>query len=138
MKVEVNHLADLTQAAQKLAAFAADEKIFIFTGEMGAGKTTFIKEFCSCLGVNDVVSSPTYAIVNEYIGDNGTVYHFDFYRIKNIHEAYDLGYEEYFYSGNVCLIEWPEKVADLLPEHFIKVQISVLDKDQRILQFSKV
>lgn len=138
MDIEVNNLSDLPNVARQLLDFAGNEKVFIFEGEMGAGKTTFIKNFCSYLGVKDVVSSPTYSIVNEYVGANGAVYHFDFYRIKDIHEAYDLGYEEYFYGGGICLIEWPERVEALLPENYIKVGISVVDENRRLFSFGKV
>ncbi|MCX2493638.1 tRNA (adenosine(37)-N6)-threonylcarbamoyltransferase complex ATPase subunit type 1 TsaE [Pedobacter sp. PF22-3] len=138
MDIEVNSLADLPVVAQQLSAFANGQKVFIFEGDMGAGKTTFIKKFCKHLGVVDVVSSPTYSIVNEYERPSGSVFHFDFYRIKDIHEAYDLGYEEYFYGGGICLIEWPERVEELLPESFIKVEISVLDENRRLFKFSKV
>jgi len=138
MDIEVNSLAELPAVAQQLSDFAGDQKVFIFEGDMGAGKTTFIKTFCTALGVTDVVSSPTYAIVNEYDSPNGSVFHFDFYRIKDIHEAYDLGYEEYFYGGGICLIEWPERVEELLPECFIKVEISVLDENRRLFRLSKV
>lgn len=136
MKIQVNSLADLPEVAEKLLAFAGNEKIFLFNGEMGAGKTTFIKTFCKVLGIDDAVSSPTYSIVNEYEAKNGPVYHFDFYRIKNIQEAYDLGYEEYFYGGGICLIEWPERVEELLPESYIKVEISIIDVSERIFEFS--
>ncbi|WP_421945668.1 tRNA (adenosine(37)-N6)-threonylcarbamoyltransferase complex ATPase subunit type 1 TsaE [Pedobacter sp.] len=137
MELTVNSLADLPKTAQQLLDFAGDEKIFIFNGDMGAGKTTFIKTFCAVLGVADVVSSPTYSIVNEYVSPKGSVYHFDFYRIKNIQEAYDLGYEEYFYGGGICLIEWPELVTELLPDNLIRVDISIIDDNQRIFRFSK-
>ena len=136
MKIQVNSLAELPKVADKLLAFAGNEKIFLFDGEMGAGKTTFIKFFCKVLGIEDAVSSPTYSIVNEYEAKNGPVYHFDFYRIKNIQEAYDLGYEEYFYGGGICLIEWPERIEELLPENYIKVEISIIDESERIFEFS--
>lgn len=138
MDIEVNSLADLPVAAKQLSDFASGQKVFIFEGDMGAGKTTFIKNFCKHLGVVDVVSSPTYSIVNEYESPRGSVFHFDFYRIKDLHEAYDLGYEEYFYGGDICLIEWPERVEELLPESFIKVEINVLDENRRLFRFSKV
>jgi tRNA threonylcarbamoyladenosine biosynthesis protein TsaE len=104
---------------------------------MGAGKTTFIKSICEELGVRDVVNSPTFSIVNEYVAAGSAIYHFDFYRIKNIQEAYDIGYEEYFYSGNICLIEWPERVAEILPDRYIKVAIRVLSPERRAFSFSK-
>jgi len=138
MEITVNGLSDLPQVAKQLLTFAGKEKVFIFEGEMGAGKTTFIKQFCTCLGVEDVVSSPTYSIVNEYVSPNGSIYHFDFYRIKDIREAYDLGYEEYFYGGAICLIEWPERVAGLLPENYIKVEIIVVDENERLFSLCKV
>ncbi|SDG87008.1 tRNA threonylcarbamoyladenosine biosynthesis protein TsaE [Pedobacter terrae] len=138
MDIEVHSLAHLPVVAKQLSDFAGDQKVFIFEGDMGAGKTTFIKTFCAALGVADVVSSPTYSIVNEYESPNGSVFHFDFYRIKDIREAYDLGYEEYFYGGGICLIEWPERVEELLPENFVKVEINVLDENRRVFRFSKV
>jgi len=138
MDIEVNSLADLPVVAQQLSDFAGSEKVFIFEGDMGAGKTTFIKNFCKHLGIADVVSSATYSIVNEYESPNGPVFHFDFYRIKDIREAYDLGYEEYFYGGGTCLIEWPERIAELLPENYIKVEINVLDENRRLFKLSKV
>ena len=138
MEIAVNDLSNLPTAAEALLAFAEAAKIFIFDGDMGAGKTTFIKSFCLALGVTDVVSSPTYSIVNEYESASGPVYHFDFYRIKDIQEAYDLGYEEYFYGGGICLIEWPERVTELLPDHLVKVEISIVDENRRVFNFSKV
>nr|WP_293310781.1 tRNA (adenosine(37)-N6)-threonylcarbamoyltransferase complex ATPase subunit type 1 TsaE [Pedobacter sp. UBA5917] len=138
MDIVVNSLADLPVVAQQLSDFAGTEKVFIFEGDMGAGKTTFIKTFCAALGVTDVVSSPTYSIVNEYESPNGSVFHFDFYRMKDIREAYDLGYEEYFYGGGICLIEWPERVEELLPENYIRVEINVEDENRRLFHISKV
>ena len=138
MEIAVNDLSNLPTAAEALLAFSGAAKIFIFDGDMGAGKTTFIKSFCRALGVTDVVSSPTYSIVNEYESAGGPVYHFDFYRIKDIQEAYDLGYEEYFYGRGICLIEWPERVDELLPDHLVKVEISIVDENRRVFNFSKV
>ena len=101
-----------------------EERFFAFFGKMGVGKTTLIKEMCAALGVEDVVCSPTFAIVNEYSTAEGEpVYHFDFYRLKNMAEAYDIGYEEYFYSGCYCFTEWTEKVEELLPERYVRVEI---------------
>jgi len=137
MNLEVNSLTELNSVAKALFNFAEEEKVFIFEGEMGAGKTTFIKALCAELGVEDVVSSPTFSLVNEYAAGNSTVYHFDFYRIRDIREAYDIGYEEYFYSGHICLIEWPERVEEILPEQHIKVEIRVLSPGQRAFTFSK-
>jgi len=136
MKIEINQLSDLKGAAISLLNFSENNTIFIFEGEMGAGKTTFIKAICAQLDIDDLVSSPTFSIVNEYKAQTGNiVYHFDFYRIKNLIEAYDIGYEEYFYSGNICLIEWPEKIEELLPEKYVKVKIEVTGIDQRTLIF---
>ena len=104
-----------------------DDRFFAFFGKMGVGKTTLIKELCNVLGVEDVVCSPTFAIVNEYSRPLTTttepVYHFDFYRLKSVAEAYDIGYEEYFYSGNYCFTEWTEKIEELLPERYVRVEI---------------
>ena len=136
MKIEINQLSDLKEAAISLLNFSEKNRIFIFEGEMGAGKTTFIKAICAQLGIEDTVSSPTFSIVNEYIARTGNiVYHFDFYRIKNLNEAYDIGYEEYFYSGNICFIEWPEKIEELLPDKYVRVKIEVTGIDQRALIF---
>lgn len=138
MEIKITALADLKQAASALLQFAEEEKVFIFEGDMGAGKTTFIKSICAELGVSTVVTSPTFSIVNEYQGNQQTIYHFDFYRIKSLQEAYDIGYEEYFYSDNICLIEWPEKVAELLPHAYIKVSISAINQSERLLSFTKI
>jgi tRNA threonylcarbamoyladenosine biosynthesis protein TsaE len=136
--VSINNPSELKFVADQLLSFAGDGKFFIFEGEMAAGKTTLIKEFCAALGVTEVVSSPTFSIVNEYDGPNGPIYHFDFYRLKNLQEAYDIGYEEYFYSGNYCLVEWPTKVEELLPEAFIKVEIEITGETERLFRFYSV
>ena len=127
-------------ARQFINANALQEKglVIAFYGKMGAGKTTFIKALCEELGVEDVITSPTFAIVNEYslpLGGRleGTLYHFDFYRIKKIEEVYDMGYEDYFYSGNLCLIEWPELIEDLLPEDALRVTIEEQPDGSRII-----
>jgi tRNA threonylcarbamoyladenosine biosynthesis protein TsaE len=138
MKIVAENLSDLPLVASQLLDFVGTQKFIVFNGEMGAGKTTFIKILCKALGVNDVVSSPTYSIVNEYVGKNSPVYHFDFYRIKNIQEAYDLGYEEYFYSNGICLIEWPERIEELLPDHYIQVDISIVSEQGRIFECTKI
>jgi tRNA threonylcarbamoyladenosine biosynthesis protein TsaE len=138
MNIEINSQEDLKSAAVQLLEFAGDEKIFLFEGDMGAGKTTFIKVICEALGVSDLVSSPTFSIVNEYLAGTSKIYHFDFYRIKNIQEAYDIGYEEYFYSGDLCLVEWPERIAALLPEHHLKVDIQVTGPEQRMISLSRI
>ncbi len=138
MNIKINHLDELNKAAEALLSFAGNEKIFAFEGEMGAGKTTFIKVLCEELGVKDVVNSPTFSIVNEYAAADQVIYHFDFYRIKNLQEVFDIGYEEYFYSGNICLIEWPERIRELLPDHYVEVGITALSADKREFSFIKI
>ena len=124
MKRTFDSIAALPQVAQELLATFADERFFAFFGKMGVGKTTLIKEICHQLGVEDNVCSPTFAIINSYSTATGEpVYHFDFYRLKNLDEAYDIGYEEYFYSGNWVFTEWTEKVEELLPNHYVRVEI---------------
>lgn len=129
---------DIKQVAKLLISAVENHKILLFYGEMGAGKTTFIKAFCTALGVEDTVSSPTFSIVNEYHYPAGIIYHFDFYRLKNQTEALDLGLEEYLYSGEYCLIEWPEKISDLLPENYLQINIEVQPGQQRKLTISKI
>ncbi len=123
---------DIQQAAAQFVQAMGAATVFAFYGKMGAGKTTFIKAVCRELGVEDTVNSPTFAIVNEYEDAAGEpVYHFDFYRIKRLAEAYDMGCDEYFYSGHPCFIEWPELIEDILPEETVKVTISVLPDGSR-------
>ena len=111
-------------------------KIDLITGFLGSGKTTFIKAICEELGVDDVITSPTFAIVNEYTAGNGDpIYHFDFYRIKKIDEVYDMGYEDYFYGGNLCFLEWPELIEDLLPEDVTRVHIHTEEDGSRTVEF---
>ena len=131
-------VSDLSAIAQKLLNFVGDDRIFLFHGEMGAGKTTFIKALCAELGVDGPVSSPTFAIVNEYAGTKHRIYHFDFYRLKTQTEALDMGCEEYFYSGDYCFIEWPDKIPDMLPSHYISVNINVLNDNMRKISFEKI
>ncbi|OIP01948.1 MAG: tRNA (adenosine(37)-N6)-threonylcarbamoyltransferase complex ATPase subunit type 1 TsaE [Bacteroidetes bacterium CG2_30_32_10] len=123
--IECKTILDIDFAAQKVFnTFNATNRIFAFYGLMGVGKTTFIKAICKYMGVKDIVNSPTFAIVNEYKANQyGKIYHFDFYRIKTIAEVYDMGYEDYFYSRNYCFIEWPEKIAPLLPKDFVSLTI---------------
>ncbi|WP_158825798.1 tRNA (adenosine(37)-N6)-threonylcarbamoyltransferase complex ATPase subunit type 1 TsaE [Mucilaginibacter lacusdianchii] len=134
----VNLPVELADTAQNLLDFAGNQKIFLFYGDMGAGKTTFIKALCERLGITDDVTSPTFSIVNEYIGTSAKIYHFDFYRLKNQNEALDMGYEEYFYSDAYCFIEWPEKIPDLLPEHYTKISIQVLNASSRRFVFENI
>jgi len=128
----------LRSVASAILEYAANNKIFLFYGDMGAGKTTLIKSLCASLGSTDVVTSPTFSIVNEYIGAKDKIYHFDFYRLKNQAEALDLGYEEYFYSGAYCFIEWPEKIPDLLPAHYVRVDVKVLNDGSRQIMIEKI
>lgn len=134
MKVEIHSIEQLPEVARKLLGEFPDDRFFAFFGKMGVGKTTLIKEICAELGVNDNVCSPTFAIVNEYTDGAGEpVYHFDFYRMKSVAEAYDIGYEEYFYSGFYCFTEWTEKVEELLPERYVRVDIEE-ENGNRILK----
>jgi tRNA threonylcarbamoyladenosine biosynthesis protein TsaE len=131
-------LSELPAVSIQLLSQAGTEKIFLFHGDMGAGKTTFIKSLCEALGVKEAVTSPTFSIVNEYRGEHIKIYHFDFYRLKTQTEALDMGAEEYFYSGNYCFIEWPEKVPDMLPLHYINVSLKVLNDDSREITVEKI
>jgi len=132
MLLSASGLDDLPQVARTLVSVLPQAKVIAFHGNMGAGKTTLIKALCNVFGVKNVVNSPTFALVNEYGTDSGkTIYHFDFYRIERIEEVYDLGYEEYFYSNRLCLIEWPEKIMPLLPSDTVHIYINVLDNGTR-------
>ncbi len=135
METIIPSLDGLQAAAREFVNNMGDHTVFAFYGKMGAGKTTFIKAICRELGITDVVNSPTFSIVNEYRADETgeLVYHFDFYRIKKLEEVYDMGYEDYFYSGAVCLIEWPELIEELLPGDAVKVCIEELPDGQRRL-----
>jgi len=125
---KVSSLEELPALAEKIIDFSKERRILAFYGEMGAGKTTLINQMLKSLGVEDLGSSPTFSLVNEYQRENGeAVYHFDFYRIETIEEVYDMGYEEYFFNGEYCLIEWPEKIGELLPEDALKIEINVED-----------
>jgi len=128
---------DLIEVADAFIETAGNCPVWLFFGEMGSGKTTFIKTLCGRLGVEDAMSSPTFSIVNEYraAGDK-KVYHFDYYRIRNEAEAYDIGSEEYFYSGNLCLIEWPEKIPSLIPAEHAEVSITIEDQNHRTIALS--
>jgi len=124
IKIIAKNIDDLPKIAETILNEYKNERVFAFYGKMGSGKTTFIKELCKLLGVEETITSPTFALINEYAGKEHTkIYHFDFYRIENQEEAYDFGYEEYFYSGEYCLIEWPELIENLLPETYVKINI---------------
>ena len=129
-------LSDLNIVADKFLRIMRDKKVFAFFGSMGVGKTTFIKALCNELGVVEIVTSPSFALVNEYqTGKGEVIYHFDFYRIKKIEEVYDFGYEEYFFSGNYCFIEWPDKVAEILPDNVVFVQMVENEDGSRTINF---
>jgi tRNA threonylcarbamoyladenosine biosynthesis protein TsaE len=128
-------LQQLTGISRELVNHYPDQKIWLFHGDMGAGKTSIIKEICRQLEVNENMSSPTFTLVNEYLDKNGAkIFHFDFYRLKSEKEAFEIGVEEYFYSGNYCFIEWPEKVKSLLPAEHIDIAIKVEDPDHRTIE----
>ncbi|MDD3356654.1 MAG: tRNA (adenosine(37)-N6)-threonylcarbamoyltransferase complex ATPase subunit type 1 TsaE [Dysgonamonadaceae bacterium] len=134
MNILLKNLSDLNVVAQMFLNEMSDRKVFAFYGEMGVGKTTFIKAICEALGVKETITSPTFAIVNEYKNEDGKpIFHFDFYRIKNLEEVFDFGYEDYFYSENLCFIEWPELVETLLPDDVVKIQITVGDNEERLI-----
>ncbi|RWY52343.1 tRNA (adenosine(37)-N6)-threonylcarbamoyltransferase complex ATPase subunit type 1 TsaE [Mucilaginibacter gilvus] len=131
MDIHIKTLEELAGAAPDILQYAGSNKIFLFYGDMGAGKTTLIKSLCAALGVTDEVTSPTFSIVNEYAGTDSPVYHFDFYRLKEQGEALDMGYEEYFFSDNYCFIEWPEKIAGLIPDQYTGIRIVVSEEGVR-------
>ena len=136
MKIVVNCISELNELSQSIINRIGDKDIICFYGEMGVGKTTLIKVLCEKLGVKDNVSSPTFSIVNEYIlSEDQSIFHFDFYRMEKEEEAFDMGYEDYFYNGDLCLIEWPEKVKSIIPEDIMRIDITK-NKDQRIIEIS--
>lgn len=130
-EILIPSLDKIADAAQEFVAQMGHRRVFAFYGGMGAGKTTFIKALCQQLGVKDAVTSPTFAIVNEYGSDIGPIYHFDFYRIKNLAEVMDLGFDDYAYSGHLCLMEWPELIEALLPDNTVSVHIEETDNGMR-------
>jgi tRNA threonylcarbamoyladenosine biosynthesis protein TsaE len=150
MEIKIQDLQHIREAARTFIEHMPSGTVYAFYGKMGAGKTTFIKALCEELGVEDVITSPTFAIVNEYtIEERGerreerpertfkgqSIYHFDFYRIKKLEEVYDMGFEDYFYSGNLCFIEWPELVEDVLPEDAVRVTIEEGGDGHRLIRF---
>lgn len=130
--IEIKSLDTIAEAATDFIKLMGNNTVFAFHGEMGAGKTTFIKAICEKLGVDDVINSPTFAIINEYRSDSGElIYHFDFYRINKEEEAFDFGYEDYFFSGSICFIEWPERIASLLPHDTVHVTVKEVENSSR-------
>ena len=136
MEIKIQNIETIREAAREFINNIGEHKVFAFYGKMGAGKTTFVKAICEELGVEDVITSPTFAIVNEYEARGEVpIYHFDFYRIKKLEEVYDMGYEDYFYSGSLCFIEWPELIEELLPEDAVKVSIEEQADGTRTVRF---
>lgn len=135
MNITIRNIDEIDAAAKQFVDEMGENKVFAFYGSMGAGKTTFIKAVCEQLGVTDVINSPTFAIVNEYLsGEGEPIYHFDFYRIKRPHEVLDIGYEDYVYSGNLCFMEWPELIEEYLPEDAVKVTIEEQPDGSRLVR----
>ena len=133
-RIEIDSLSDLDLVAEQIITSLDGRDVVLFRGGMGAGKTTLISRIVALLGAEDTVTSPTFAIVNQYEGDSRRIYHFDFYRIDRIEEVFDFGYEEYFYSGDLCLVEWPEKIEALIPEDAMVVRIEVGDDESRVFE----
>lgn len=139
IEIGITDIQHIGTAAALFVNHIGSHRVFAFYGQMGAGKTTFIKAICEALGVTDIITSPTFAIVNEYSveGKSATgeskIFHFDFYRIKKLEEVYDMGYEDYFYSGSLCFIEWPELIEELLPEDAVRVDISLQPNGSRVV-----
>ncbi len=133
-KIEIDSLSELGSVAEEILSALGERRVVLLRGGMGAGKTTLVSRIAAKLGAEDTVTSPTFALVNEYEGRDGTIYHFDFYRINRVEEVFDLGYEEYFYSGELCFVEWPEMVEGLLPDDAMQVRITVGDDQKRIFE----
>ena len=137
MKIVVNCISELSQTSQMLLDSLDNSNIVYLYGEMGVGKTTFVKEICKCLEVEDVVSSPTFSIVNQYLcKDKRIIFHFDFYRIKSVEEIFDMGFEEYFYKNHLCIVEWPEMIEPIIDTKVVKVRMQENNK-QRIIEILK-
>ena len=135
MEISIKSLDTIREAAREFISHIGEARVFAFYGKMGAGKTTFVKAICEELGCTDVITSPTFAIVNEYTTQQTPIYHFDFYRIKKLEEVYDMWYEEYFYSGALCLIEWPELIEDILPDDAVRVTIEEQPDGSRLVRY---
>ena len=133
-RIEIDSLSDLPRVAEEIIHSLDGRSVVLLRGGMGAGKTTLVSRIAALLGAEDTVTSPTFALVNQYEGAECRIYHFDFYRIDNIEEVFDLGYEEYFYSGDLCLVEWPEKIEPLIPDDAMVVRITAGDDEHRIFE----
>lgn len=133
-RIVIDSLSELDLVAEQIITSLDGRDVVLFRGGMGAGKTTLISRIVAMLGAEDTVTSPTFALVNQYEGDARRIYHFDFYRIERIEEVFDFGYEEYFYSGDLCLVEWPEKIEALIPDDAMVVRIEVGDDEQRVFE----
>ncbi len=133
-RIEIDSLSELTRVAESIIEELGERRVVLLRGSMGAGKTTLVSRIAKCLGAEDTVTSPTFALVNQYEGTQMRIYHFDFYRIDRIEEVFDLGYEEYFYSGDLCLVEWPEKIEELIPDSVMEVRITIGDGEERIFE----
>ena len=144
MEIKIQDIDHIREAAREFIEHIGEHRVFAFYGKMGAGKTTFVKAICEELGVDDVITSPTFAIINEYTAahqpsnislQTSTIFHFDFYRIKKLEEVYDMGYEDYFYSGALCFIEWPELIEEILPDDAVRVSITEQTDGSRLVSF---
>ncbi len=133
-RIEIDSLSELPRVAEAVIEALDGRSVVLLRGGMGAGKTTLVSRIAALLGAEDTVTSPTFALVNQYEGPQCRIYHFDFYRIDSIEEVFDLGYEEYFYSGDLCLLEWPEKIEPLIPDDAMVVRITAGDDEQRIFE----
>ncbi|MBO5275487.1 MAG: tRNA (adenosine(37)-N6)-threonylcarbamoyltransferase complex ATPase subunit type 1 TsaE [Alistipes sp.] len=133
-RIEIDSLSELPRVAEAVIEALDGRSVVLLRGGMGAGKTTLVSRIAALLGAEDAVTSPTFALVNQYEGQECRIYHFDFYRIDSIEEVFDLGYEEYFYSGDLCLVEWPEKIEPLIPDDAMVVRITAGDDEQRIFE----
>ena len=133
-RIEIDSLSDLSRVADEVIEALDGRTVVLLRGGMGAGKTTLVSRIAARLGAEDTVTSPTFALVNQYEGTECRIYHFDFYRIDRIEEVFDLGYEEYFYSGDLCLVEWPEKIEPLIPDDAMVVRIAAGDDEHRIFE----
>jgi len=142
ISIVIKDIEHIREAAREFIEHIGDRRVFAFYGKMGAGKTTFVKAICEELGVEDVITSPTFAIINEYtfntqhsMLNTPQIFHFDFYRIKKLEEVYDMGYEDYFYSGALCFIEWPELIEEILPDDAVRVSIAEQEDGSRVVSF---